>query len=876
MKIQDVISYVDEIYENAFSDKIKLRWINQLEAELQTEVLLLAADGITQYTEEDMDAVLIAPAPFDKIYEEYLIWRMMAAQGEAERANNQQAILDEAWKAYARFVCETVDPKSGLAETLRYYLSAYQIAVKHGYNGTEAEWVTSLKGDKGEAGAGLNIKGQVASEAQLPDLDTSDEGVAYLVGTGFGALLYIWDGKAWFYKQPLSVKGEDFTYEDFTPEQLELLRGPRGYQGEPVNVEQVLESPDDGGINTVLFTDGKQLQVRNGTKGGKGDPGYTPQKGTDYTDGEDGGYYTLQISQVDADTAQVRYTPSKAGMPDVSAETLQLPKGREGDNGITPHIGASGNWFIGETDTGVKAQGDDYILTDADKVEIAEQAAELVDIPDSAANVKNVRSYGATGDGVTDDTAAIAAAISELAAGETLYFPAGVYRVSKVDLKSNMTVQGDGWCSVIKLIDNAPDDYTNCLDIEGKENVIIRDIKLDGNRWADGEYKQASTGASKDYRLNGIRIRASSNIRIENVWMHNNGYHGCVMTKSRNVVIDRCKVTDNGFRPIHGNTQVYNCQITNCVCENNGLGLQGGSGYENDSIFFFGMRDLVIANNIVKSNRRGCITVGTDQDATPEDARTESGNITITGNVCECYENLPYVSSTESDTGVAKFQSVGICVYGGTYVLGNVTVTGNTILRANQALWFYSQESATANIDAAVSGNTVQDCGWGIHASNVSGVVFSGNQFRGLQNGWVYGQAINDCVLTGNHVATNGINQVCRMYSSKDIAVQNNIITGDQAYAIYLPASNTGCVVTGNTMYGFTLENPITNPNGYTANNVPGTMSGDYVLTEADKQEIAALTAPLVEVPDTYTKTEINAMFGSYITDINTLVGGDA
>ena len=403
MKIRNVIDYVDELYENVFSETIKLRWLNQLEAELQTEVLLLAAEGITQYTQEDMDAELIAPAPFDKIYEEYLIWRMMTAQGEAERANNQQVVLDEAWKAYARFVAETVDPKNGLAQTMRYYLSAYQVAVKHGYAGTEAEWVTSLKGDKGEAGAGLNIKGQVGTEAQLPALDDSDVGAAYLVGTGVEALLYIWDGNAWFYKQPLSVKGEDFTYEDFTPEQLELLRGPRGYQGEPVNVERVLESPDDGGINTVFFTDGKQLQVRNGTKGGKGDSGYTPQKGLDYTDGENGGYYMPQISQVDADTAQVRYTPSKAGMPDVSPETLHLPKGREGNNGITPHIGANGNWFIGETDTGVKAQGkdgkdgdpgapgrdgDDYVLTAADKQEIAELAAELVDVPGGEATEK--------------------------------------------------------------------------------------------------------------------------------------------------------------------------------------------------------------------------------------------------------------------------------------------------------------------------------------------------------------------------------------------------------------------------------------------------------------------------------------------------------
>ena len=57
----------------------------------------------------------------------------------------------------------------------------------------------------------------------------------------------------------------------------------------------------------------------------------------------------------------------------------------ESGGAVIPYIGENGNWFVGGTDTGVKAQGDkgepgdDYILTEADKTEIARQAAELVD-----------------------------------------------------------------------------------------------------------------------------------------------------------------------------------------------------------------------------------------------------------------------------------------------------------------------------------------------------------------------------------------------------------------------------------------------------------------------------------------------------------------
>lgn len=59
--------------------------------------------------------------------------------------------------------------------------------------------------------------------------------------------------------------------------------------------------------------------------------------------------------------------------------------GKDGTNGITPTIGANGNWFLGTTDTGkpsrgaAGAPGTDYVLTAADKSEIA--ALVLAEIP---------------------------------------------------------------------------------------------------------------------------------------------------------------------------------------------------------------------------------------------------------------------------------------------------------------------------------------------------------------------------------------------------------------------------------------------------------------------------------------------------------------
>lgn len=63
----------------------------------------------------------------------------------------------------------------------------------------------------------------------------------------------------------------------------------------------------------------------------------------------------------------------------------------------------------------------------------------------------NVRDYGATGNGTTDDSAAFSAAAIR-ANGKRLYVPGGTYKVPYFDLTglSGMTVEGDGESSIIK------------------------------------------------------------------------------------------------------------------------------------------------------------------------------------------------------------------------------------------------------------------------------------------------------------------------------------------------------------------------------------------------------------------------------------------
>lgn len=51
----------------------------------------------------------------------------------------------------------------------------------------------------------------------------------------------------------------------------------------------------------------------------------------------------------------------KGGVTSVNGQTgdveIEIPEAINGEDGLTPHIGANGNWFIGNTDTGIAAAG---------------------------------------------------------------------------------------------------------------------------------------------------------------------------------------------------------------------------------------------------------------------------------------------------------------------------------------------------------------------------------------------------------------------------------------------------------------------------------------------------------------------------------------
>lgn len=93
---------------------------------------------------------------------------------------------------------------------------------------------------------------------------------------------------------------------------------------------------------------------------------------------------------------------------------------------------------------------------------------------------RSVTSYGATGNGTTDDTAAIQAAINDTqkTGDGSLYFPPGTYKVTaQLNVTALITLYGDGDSSTIR----AGAAMASVLSVTGAARHVFQDLRFDGN-----------------------------------------------------------------------------------------------------------------------------------------------------------------------------------------------------------------------------------------------------------------------------------------------------------------------------------------------------------------------------------------------------------
>jgi len=138
----------------------------------------------------------------------------------------------------------------------------------------------------------------------------------------------------------------------------------------------------------------------------------------------------------------------------------------------------------------------------------------------------NVKTFGAKGDGVTDDSNAFKKAIRS---GNNIYVPFGTYRVKNIEIanKSQFIISGDN--ATLKICDDAVT-WIGILDLKNSSNVVVKGLIFDGNKEnvAGGTISGCPAGYVKN--INNILI---ADCRFEN---SNSGafvFYGCNYVEAR-------------------------------------------------------------------------------------------------------------------------------------------------------------------------------------------------------------------------------------------------------------------------------------------------------------------------------------------------------
>jgi hypothetical protein len=136
--------------------------------------------------------------------------------------------------------------------------------------------------------------------------------------------------------------------------------------------------------------------------------------------------------------------------------------------------------FVLETSTGILLGTYDNITGGVDASMVVYDppfiGSVTTTVEDKLAQYISVKDFGAVGDGVTDDTAAIQAAVDATPKGTTIYFPAGTYAVSDaITINKPLVVRGAGPGSFVedtggaylKQTDNTKNGFTLVATVDG-------------------------------------------------------------------------------------------------------------------------------------------------------------------------------------------------------------------------------------------------------------------------------------------------------------------------------------------------------------------------------------------------------------------------
>lgn len=353
--------------------------------------------------------------------------------------------------------------------------------------------------------------------------------------------------------------------------------------------------------------------------------------------------------------------------------------------------------------------------------------------------VVSVKDFGAVGDGVTNDTAAVQLAVNSGA--KAVYFPSGTYLCSQITLVSGQTLYGDGPASIIKYNSGAALLYG--LSASGAtylEDVTIRGLQLLGI--------VATSGFSEFIHLinvNGVRDFVVEDCQL--IGFQGDGVYLGAFTDN----------TRHNF-----NVRISGCLIDGVNKDNrNGVSVIDGTNVRIEGNTF---------QNCTRSSMPGPV------DIEPNDAANIILDISVVGNT--------FRNSDGANGMVSVVIASTLTTAPAGFLISNNTMAGSTQYAVN--LRIFNDYATPQNI--VISNNTSTCPGFIRCYPFVRGMTVSGNSIsfttRETLIGFVSGDKQYDVSITGNTFVGTNARRAMTIRDGSRIAVVNNVFTNCLDYGI--------------------------------------------------------------------------------------------
>lgn len=158
-------------------------------------------------------------------------------------------------------------------------------------------------------------------------------------------------------------------------------------------------------------------------------------------------------------------------------------------------------------------------------------------------NQRNIKDFGAVGDGTTDDTQAIQDAIDDLpSTGGSVFVPAGTYSItSPLTLSSYITLEGIGFASIIQNNSTTNTDAIQAIGTSGDKlyGIMIKKIRIESPTYTNATGVQFTYAGGNCIIINcrvydhttGIKFDNCTYSAIDGVYLEQNG-QGIILTTS--------------------------------------------------------------------------------------------------------------------------------------------------------------------------------------------------------------------------------------------------------------------------------------------------------------------------------------------------------